>query len=80
MPSEVLGLTPHSWQAWNLDISCLQLGRWIESKLNERNKNGKPVYRLADLLRGHEQEPANEFASLKGFVSEVRRVPESGVW
>lgn len=75
LPSEVLGLEPGSWESYQLDVATLQLGRWIEGKLSERDEKGKPVYRLSDLLAGR------EFAPLAGGKNLKRmKIPDSGVW
>lgn len=79
LPSEIMGLPAHSWEAWSLDVTCLQVGRWIEGKLDQRDNKGKPKYTLAQLLREKELPQENEFMSLKGFARRAV-VPASGVW
>ena len=78
-PSSYLGLPPTSWEAYSLDLATLQLGRWIEGKLDERNDKGKPIHKLSDLLS---EKPAEqqEFRSMKGLVTKKMAIPENGVW
>lgn len=79
-PSAYLGLAADSWEAYQLDVATLQLGRWAESKLSEHRKDGRPLHTLEELL---DEEPAKAYASLRQSApSGIRkmRVPESGIW
>lgn len=48
-PSQILGLR-NSWIAYQFDNGVVTFGRVTESKLSERDKNGKPKHRLDRLL------------------------------
>ena len=45
-PSEVVGIDD-PWAAYQFDMAVAQFGAWVEGKLNERDKSGKPVNSLA---------------------------------
>lgn len=78
----MLGLASESWEAYQLDLACLQAGRWIENRLAETDDEGKPKHTLAALL-GQETPVAKsgqEYAPLKPKGVRVMKVPESGVW
>lgn len=79
-PSSYLGLDPTSWEAYQIDLCALQVGRYIESKLNERDEKGKPLHTLAKLLDEEEKQPATEFASLAGRVTKKMAIGPSGIW
>ena len=55
-PSEVVGVED-PWAAYQLDTAVLTLGRWVENKLAEHTKDGKPKWRLEELL-GTEKKPS----------------------
>jgi hypothetical protein len=76
-PSTFLGLAPDSWDAYQLDVAVWALGVWVEGKLAERDKQGRPVYRLRDLLS---DAPTSGYRSMA--MPDVKRmaIPESGVW
>lgn len=78
-PSAVLGLKPASWEAYQLDVATLQLGRWMEGKLAERDEKGKPVWTLERLLNVEAGEQ-REFASLKGRATRTVRIRPDGTW
>jgi len=57
------------------------LGRYIENKLEERDKQHKPIYRLEDLLADPKPGGASQaYRSLAGLVTKKMKIPESGVW
>jgi hypothetical protein len=78
-PSAFLGLAPDSWEAYQLDLAAWMVGAWVEGKLAERDKRGKPVHRLRDLLS---DEPAKGTGFRAMGMAGARRmaIPESGVW
>ena len=78
-PSAFLGLAPDSWQAFQFDLACWTVGRWIEGKLAERDKKGQPIHRLKDLLSDDAQ-VAGGFRSLKHLAVKKMQVPASGIW
>lgn len=78
-PSAVLGLEPASWEAYQLDVATLQLGRWVEGKLSERDEKGKPVWTLERLLNGETGEQ-REFAALKGKATRTVQIRPDGTW
>ncbi|MGE0278187.1 MAG: hypothetical protein AB7R40_22555 [Nitrospiraceae bacterium] len=73
-------MTPTSWEAYQLDLCALQVGRWIENKLNERDDKGKAIHTLGRLLDEDGKAPATEFRSMAGMVVKKMAIPESGVW
>lgn len=74
-------MPPDSWEAFQVDLACLRLGREIENKLAERDKKGKPVNRLQDLLNeSRPADDASEFRSLAGMVTKTMKIPDSGIW
>lgn len=80
-PSSFIGLPATSWEAYQLDLCALQVGRWIENKLNERDDKGKPLTTLARLL--DEDDGAvgvTEFRSLAGMVTRKVAIPDNGIW
>lgn len=79
-PSGLLGLPGESWEAFQLDHATLALGRWVEAKLAERDKSGKPIHRLERLLDDKPGTPTQEFAPLAALVDRKMVIPESGVW
>lgn len=79
-PSSYLGLAPTSWEAYQVDLCTLQVGRHIENKLNEHDDKGKPLYTLAKLLDEEEKQPATEFRSMAGMVTRKMAIPENGIW
>lgn len=82
-PSQVVGIDD-PWAAYQLDVATLTVGRWVDGKLAERNKKGKPVHRLVDLLREKTDQgqggSSSGFRSVAGLVTERRAIPASGVW
>ncbi len=81
-PSSFIGLRADSWAAYQLDVATLTVGRWIDSKLAETTKDGKPVHRLVDLLSNKPAagQGSDGFRSVTGMVTERRAIPASGVW
>lgn len=82
-PSAFMGLPADSWEAYQLDLATWTVGRWIDSKLAERNKKGEPVHRLQDLLSetSETKKPANQFGALASTPGIKRMaIPESGIW
>jgi hypothetical protein len=82
-PSSILGVEG-SWEAYQVDLACLTVGRWVEGKLAERGKKGKRLHRLEDLLRERNTDEENErmraYRESRGIVARKMMVPESGVW
>lgn len=69
------------WAAYQLDVATLTVGRWVEGKLSERTKDGKPVHRLRDLLSDKPAAAeASGFRSVAGLVTKKVAIPASGVW
>lgn len=80
-PSHWLGLAPESWEAYQFDVAALRLGRWVEGKLSETDKQGKPKHRLDALLDDEPRKPAKEqFRSFAGTAMRSVRIDESGIW
>lgn len=79
-PSAFLGLAADSWEAYQLDLATWTVGRWIDGKMAERDKQGKPVHKLQDLL-SETKKPASQFSSLASKPGIKRMtIPESGIW
>ena len=77
----MIALPPESWEAYQIDLCAFQLGRYIENKLEERDKQHKPIYRLEDLLADPTPGKGNQaYRSLAGLVTKKMKIPESGVW
>lgn len=76
----MLGLSDE-WAAYQLDVAVLTVGRWVDGKLSERTKDGKPIHRLSDLLsdKPDAKEPT-QFRSAAGLVTKKMAIPASGVW
>lgn len=49
-PSQLLTLH-NTWVAWCIDHNISLFGRVTEEKLSQLRRDGKPRYKLADLLR-----------------------------
>lgn len=79
-PSSFLGLRSDSWEAYQLDLAALTLGRWVENKLAETDKTGKPVNRLNDLLGNSKPDDESQFRSLAGMATVKMKIPDSGIW
>lgn len=81
-PSSFLGLPPESWEAYQLDLVTYYTGKWIESKLEERDKKHKPIYKLEDLLAEPkaEGEGSPMFGSLAGRVTRRVKIRPDGTW
>ena len=79
-PSTILEIGD-SWLAYQLDLACLTVGRWVENRLAERDRKGQPLYTLEALLEEREpQEDKGRFQSLASKVRRKVRIPESGIW
>jgi hypothetical protein len=86
-PSDLLGIED-PWAAFQLDMACLSFGTWVESKLSETNKKGKPKHQLSTLLmplpreedEGKRGAPASGFRSLSSQTTRKVRIGEDGIW
>lgn len=89
-PSDVLGVED-PWAAYQLDMACMTFGSWVEAKLDQHDKKGRPKYRLEDLLRqpapdGKRQRPtlrpASAFQSpmLSGMPIQAVEPKPDGTW
>ena len=72
-------MPPDAWESYQLDLAAWTVGRWVESKLSEHDKRGKPKHTLSALLS---DEPAQEFAPLAVDRSKIRKVhvKPDGTW
>lgn len=51
-PANVMGIHDNPWLAYQLDSAVFAFGRWMESKLNERDpKTGKHRHKVHTLLQ-----------------------------
>ena len=77
-PSEVIGVDD-PWAAYQFDMAVAQFGAWVEGKLSERDKAGKPKHSLAKLL-GDEAAQVQECAPVSAVGLRKVRVKEDGTW
>lgn len=56
------GLPNGWWISYQFDEAVIKFGLWVEGKLSEYNKDGKPKHRLTDLLREHQNAFTNPHA------------------
>lgn len=56
-PSEIVGLS-NSWTAYQFDSAVARWGTWVEDKLRECDKEGRPRHSLESLLRGEPEKKA----------------------
>ena len=77
-PSAVLGIDDPG-AAYQFDLAVAQFGAWVEGKLNERDKSGKPKHSLAKLL-GDEAAQVQEYAPVSAVGLRKVRVKEDGTW
>lgn len=50
-PADEIGLpSDEKWLRWMFNNAVFTLGRWVENKLAERDRDGKPVHRIERLL------------------------------
>lgn len=70
---------PDPWAAYQFDMAVAQFGTWVENKLQERDKAGKPKHALAGLL---DDAPASaqQFAPISTVGLRKVRVKEDGTW
>lgn len=81
-PSDYLGLSPSSWEAYQLDLAALELGRWVEGKRDERDKQGRLRHRMADLLRDAPEASPESYQSIAAVGTPLTKmaIPASGIW
>ena len=81
-PSSLLDLDGGSWAAYQFDGATLMLGRWVEAKLEETDKQGKRIHRIQDLLKPYsEAKPATkQYASMAGLVTRKVKIKPDGTW
>jgi hypothetical protein len=71
------------WAAYQLDLACLTLGRWVEGKLAKRDKRGNPIHSLGALLAQPEEGEtagASAFGSLRGRALRKVKIGPDGIW
>ncbi len=71
-PSEEMGLDPdNAWLCWQFDNAVETFGLWVENKLGERTKEGKPKYEIEELLGlPHRVKPISRaYLESSGFFS-----------
>jgi len=91
LPSQILGLDD-PWAAYQLDVAVLNLGTWVESELEKRDKQGRPKRSLETLLAPRVQDekgrsrpapkPASSFRSpvMMGVPVRKVKVNPDGTW
>lgn len=70
-PSAVLGIAD-TWAAFQLDMATMMLGRWVESRLSERNRDGSAKWSIEYLLGVEKPEKERawmDVRSLKRFAA-----------
>lgn len=62
----------------------MQLGRWVEGKLEERDAKGKPKHSITNLLdagfASGNKATGQKHDSMSHLVTKTMKIPESGVW
>lgn len=64
-PSEILGVK-NEWLAYQFDEAVFRYGRWVENKLAEVDKKGKPKYTIDDVINNNAR-PPSLFALMANF-------------
>jgi hypothetical protein len=81
LPSRILGIDD-PWAAYQLDHACVIFGTWVESKLGERDKKGRPKHQLSALLcaPGAAHRPATSARPARAMVRRKVKIGEDGTW
>ena len=79
-PSSFLGLAPESWDAWQVDVATLQAGRYVENKLAERDKDGRPRYSIEELLGERGRAGEREFRRMAVSGARKVKIRDDGTW
>lgn len=69
-PSSFLDMAAGSWEAYDVDLACLHVGRDVEERIRKK----KPLPWATGKPRA-----GQSFGKLGGRARKVR-IPESGVW
>lgn len=56
------------WAAYQLDAAVLTLGRWIENKLAEHNKDGSPKWTIERLLETEKKPAQRQWLSARSLM------------
>ena len=67
------------WAAYQFDLAIGQFGAWVEGKLAEHDKKGKPKHTLASLL-GDRTTQDRQYAPVSAVGLRTVRVKEDGTW
>lgn len=67
------------WAAYQFDMAVGQFGAWVEGKLAERDKAGKPKHTLEGLL-STDDAGGGRFRSVSAEGLRKVRVREDGTW
>ena len=78
-PSAVVGVDD-PWAAYQFDLAVGQFGAWVENRLAERDKAGKPKYTLDGLLADGDAGGGQAFRSVSAEGLRKVRVREDGTW
>lgn len=78
-PSAVVGVADE-WAAYQFDLAVGQFGAWVEGKLSERDKAGKPKHTLAALLEDGTAPPQRQYMPVSVAGLRKVRVKEDGTW
>jgi hypothetical protein len=72
-PSEIVGIDDE-WAAYQFDQAVIFVGRYVHSKTNELDRDGKPLYDINDMLgdRQRQDNPVEELEHIQGIVVEKR--------
>ena len=49
-PSQTFGIRNNPWLAWQFDQAILTWGTWVQNRLDERDKEGRPKYNARQAL------------------------------
>ena len=78
-PSAVVGVDD-PWAAYQFDMAVGQFGAWVENRLAERDKAGKPKHTLEGLLADDGVGGGQAFRSVSAEGLRKVRVREDGTW
>lgn len=63
-----------------MDVATLQAGRWVENKLAERDRDGRPRYTIEELIGERGRGGEREFRKLAASGARKVRIKEDGTW
>lgn len=76
----------NDWTAYQLDMATMLQGKWIDSRLDERDQDGNQIHKLTDLLElsttpGDNTAPAvDNYRSLARPGLRTVKIKSDGTW